>query len=205
MCLNQRVLFISLILTGLTAAGLSGCRHGNTSLPDPESPDVEPIVEEETALEEPAALPPLIIDTDNPLLLDDAGTGEDTDAQGADNAPCLVCHLNFADESLARDHASHEIGCVACHGDSFAHRNDENNTTPPDTMFPSQTIDPFCQKCHKTHDVPAKRIVRRWQRSEQAKADPASIACTQCHGKHRVNVRTVIWDKTSGKLLPNKN
>ena len=202
MRLSQRMSLMSLILTGLTMLSLLGCTHEHTPLPDPQATDLKPAV---SAPRKPAALPPLVIDTDDPLLLDDAGTVNDTDTQGADNAPCLVCHLNFAGERLARSHAGHEIGCVACHGDSFAHRNDENNTTPPDTMFPAQTIDPFCQKCHKTHDVPAKRIIRRWQRTKLAKADPASIACTQCHGQHRMKVRTVIWDKTSGKLLPNKN
>jgi hypothetical protein len=156
---------MSLILTGLSVLSLLGCAYEHTALPDAESTDLKPMVEKESVQEKAAALPPLVIDTDDPLLLDDVGTVNDTDAQGADNAACLVCHLNFADERLARKHASREIGCVACHGDSFAHRNDENNTTPPDTMFPAQTIDPFCQKCHETHDVPAKKIIRRWQKT----------------------------------------
>ncbi len=160
------------------------------------------MLEKENTSEESAPLPLLDIDMDDPLLLEDSVPVEDTGIAGADNAACLVCHANFADEFLARNHAEHDIGCVACHGDSFAHRNDENNTTPPDTMFPARTIDPFCQKCHKTHDVPAQRIVRRWQKNESLAVNPNSITCTHCHGQHLMKVRTVIWDKASGKLLP---
>ncbi len=29
----------------------------------------------------------------------------------------------------------------------------------------------------------------------------ADIGCVNCHGDHRMKVRTVIWDKKSGKLL----
>jgi hypothetical protein len=33
------------------------------------------------------------------------------------------------------------------------------------------------------------------------KTDPKRIVCTDCHGEHRMKVRTVLWDKKSGTLL----
>ena len=33
------------------------------------------------------------------------------------------------------------------------------------------------------------------------KINPDKIVCTHCHGDHRMKVRTVVWDKSSGELL----
>ena len=152
----------------------------------------------------------------------------------AENTACFVCHANYMAESLAGDHAGANIGCGHCHGHSIAHRNDENNTIPPEIMYPAEKIDPFCQGCHSTtHDIPPKKIITHWleHRKEEAnpsctgchkeddvppekvvarwkergldkaKTDPDEIVCTDCHGEHRMRIRTVIWDKKSGKLL----
>jgi formate-dependent nitrite reductase cytochrome c552 subunit len=114
---------------------------------------------------------------------------------------CFVCHANYKGEFVAERHAAANIGCVSCHGDSLAHRNDENNTTPPETMYPADKIDPFCRGCHDAHDIPAKEIVARWKELNLDRSDPDKIVCTDCHGRHRMKVRTVIWDKKTGKLL----
>lgn len=204
MSLSLRTQHKLLTLTTFSVLGLLGCAQERASRPAPESTEPQRVQEEEVVSESGSPLPPLVIDMDEPLLLDAADTVAETEVSGADNGACLVCHMNFDDETLARNHASHEIGCVACHGDSFAHRNDENNTTPPETMFPAKAIDPFCQKCHKTHDVVAREIIRLWQAKAGPVADPDAITCTDCHGEHRIKVRTVIWDKATGKLLPNK-
>ena len=71
-------------------------------------------------------------------------------------------------------------------------------------MFPASKIDPFCQKCHKTHNVPAKQIISHWQTAYITVSDVGSITCTHCHGQHRIGVRTVVWDKATGELLPNE-
>ena len=122
----------------------------------------------------------------------------------AENQPCFVCHVNYQEEVLASGHAKGGISCVKCHGDSFAHRNDENNTTPPDIMVPAEGIEPLCVTCHMMHDVPAAKVIARWQERCPDKQDPLTIVCTDCHGQHRLKVRTVQWDKKTRTLLPTK-
>lgn len=181
--------------------------------------------------------PPLVVDMDTPLLLNEPTEEEvaaaNTEA-AVENTACFVCHANYMSESLASRHTGVNIGCVHCHGESTAHRNDENNTTPPEIMYPAEKIDAYCQGCHSTaHDIPPKTIIARWlelckkeakpscagchkeddvppakvvarwkeKGLDKAKTDPGKIVCTDCHGDHRMRIRTVIWDKKSGKLL----
>lgn len=141
---------------------------------------------------------PLVVDEDAPLLLDEPGAAAKL---LANNGPCFVCHVNYTEEMLASRHAAANVGCVACHGDSYAHRNDENNTTPPDVMYPRDRINAACQKCHASHDVPATKVIELWLKRCPDKTDARSIVCTDCHGDHRLKVRTVRWDKKTGKLL----
>ncbi len=176
--------------------------------------------------------PPLVVDTSEPLLLDDPGEDQAATTQAAaENMACFVCHGNYRGEFLVERHAKANIGCAKCHGDSFAHRNDENNTTPPEIMYAAERIDPFCQGCHDTHDIPPKKVVAawmkqrvkkpdvtcegchkeddvppakvvaRWKELDINKSDPTTIVCTDCHGEHRMKVRTVIWNKETGTLL----
>jgi len=157
----------------------------------------------------PGGPAPLVVDKDAPLLLDEPTQAQKAAAKtpkpgAADNAPCLVCHVNYKAEPLARQHAGQKIGCVKCHGDSFAHRNDENNTTPPEIMYPLGKIDKACKKCHQTHDVPAVKVIACWLKRRPTKTDPKQIVCTDCHGQHRLKVRTVRWDKKTGKLIERK-
>ena len=144
--------------------------------------------------------PPLLIDAEEPLLLDEPKITT-TSANKADNSACFVCHANYREEALASKHADAGMGCVDCHGNSYAHRNDENNTTPPETMYPDEKIDTACSYCHPTHDAPAQKVIARWQEQASKKTDPKKILCTDCHGKHRLAVRTVRWDKKTGKLI----
>lgn len=197
-CNNLRLALAVSLAIG--AATLLSC----TPPSDSEGPEVRPAGSDESESEARSSPPPLVVDTSEPLLLE-----EPTDEQIAasmtkaatENMACFVCHGNYRDEFLAESHAAANIGCVNCHGESFAHRNDENNTTPPETMYPAEKIDPFCQGCHRTHDVPAGKVVARWKERGIDKSDPAQIVCTDCHGEHRMKVRTVIWDKETGKLL----
>ena len=150
--------------------------------------------------------PPLVVDSSAPLLLEEpteeqqANAGMTTEA-AVENTDCFVCHANYRSEPLASDHASVNIGCAGCHGQSFAHKNDENNTTPPEKMYPADKIDSFCRGCHNSHDVEPAKVVTHWAKRNPDKTVPDKIVCTDCHGEHRIKVRTIIWDKKTGKLL----
>jgi len=152
----------------------------------------------------PKALPALKVDRSAPLLLDEP-TEKKTASKGkgpkADNHACHVCHTNYQDEWLAVTHADNNVGCVKCHGESIAHRNDENNITPPDKMYPADTIDSACVKCHETHNVPARKVLARFTERSLDKKAADKIVCTDCHGTHRLNLRSVRWDKKTGTLL----
>jgi formate-dependent nitrite reductase cytochrome c552 subunit len=119
----------------------------------------------------------------------------------ANNGACLVCHANYEDEPMAACHAKEGTGCMDCHGQSWAHRNDEGNVTPPDVLYPAAKIDVACKKCHEDHNAPAVKVIARWQERCPAKTKPSQVVCTDCHGEHRLKFRTVRWDKETRKLL----
>jgi len=122
-----------------------------------------------------------------------------------DNSACFVCHANFEDESLSARHFKAKIGCVDCHGESVAHRSDENNTTPPDRMYSREDIEPACKQCHNTHNASPREVVEVYLQRCQDVTDPKKLTCTNCHGRHRMNHRTIIWDKRTGKIVPPNN
>ena len=140
-----------------------------------------------------------------------SGTAESSDhanKQSASNESpmayyvmCNDCHMDYIGEPLALAHAKTGMSCDSCHGRSRAHYSDESNTTPPDQMYPADKIDPFCQGCHHSHDVPPGKVVAFWMKRNSDKASPDKIVCTDCHGEHRMKVRTIIWDKKTGKRL----
>ncbi len=149
--------------------------------------------------------PPLVVDKEEPLLLEEPEKDKENGSQGiAENQACFVCHVNYTEEPLVLVHAGEEISCVSCHGASFAHRNDENNTTPPDRMYPLEKIDASCTKCHEGHDVPAAKVVSLWLKRHAKKGNPHAIVCTDCHGNHRLKIRSVRWEKKTGKLILEK-
>jgi hypothetical protein len=188
-------LTVSLAVGVLT---LLSCTPAGNSVPDEVS--VTSVVESEP--ETNSGPPPLVVDMSEPLMLDDPTEEQAVATKAAgENMACFVCHANYMSEFLAERHARADVGCVNCHGDSFAHRNDENNTTPPEIMYSAEKIDPFCRGCHDSHDVPPDKIVARWKELDLNKSDPVPIVCTDCHGEHRMKVRTVVWDKKTGKLL----
>jgi len=114
---------------------------------------------------------------------------------------CNDCHMDYIEESLALDHAKAGMSCDSCHGKSRAHYSDESNTTPPDKMYPADKIDHFCRGCHDSHDVPPGKVVALWMERNSNKTNPDKIVCTDCHGEHRMRVRTIIWDKTTGRRI----
>ncbi len=145
------------------------------------------------------AAPPLSLEgfLDEKLPMAPAGGAEIK----ADNFSCFVCHANYQEEEFVLAHAKEDIGCIECHGPSHAHRDDEGNVTPPDVMYPSEEIKKNCAKCHEDHDVPARKVIARWQQRCPTITDPGKIVCTDCHGQHRLKRRTVRWNKRTGKLL----
>jgi hypothetical protein len=147
-------------------------------------------------------LPPLKVDKTAPLLLLKKPTPKAADNAGAraDNSACFCCHGNYQDEPLVAVHAIEKIGCNECHGDSFAHRGDEGNVTPPDKMYWPERIGPMCRQCHETHNAPPQKVIARWRECCAAIGRPDEIVCTDCHGQHRLPSRTVVWDKRTGKL-----
>jgi hypothetical protein len=158
----------------------------------------------------PSALPALEVKKDAPLLLLDepakpkAGSKPGEKKKVADNESCYVCHGDYREEPMAQSHAKENIGCIKCHGESHAHRDDEDNITPPDIMFAHEQIDPACAKCHEDHNAPARKVIARWQQRCPQKSDPRQVVCTDCHGQHRRPFRTVVWDKKTGKVLMQK-
>ncbi|MGO9115421.1 MAG: cytochrome c3 family protein [Thermoguttaceae bacterium] len=156
---------------------------------------------EETA----KGLSPLRVDRAAPLLLDEppprSPTVVDPKKPIADNSACFVCHGNFQEESMVAVHAQENIGCVKCHGVSLAHRNDEDNVTAPDKMYAPARIDNACRVCHEDHDASPRKVIAMFQARFPPNTDPKKVVCTDCHGEHRLKVRSVYWDKSTGKLL----
>jgi hypothetical protein len=113
----------------------------------------------------------------------------------ADNSFCLVCHANYQKEGLAANHAKAGVGCMKCHGSSDAHSSDEDGLTPPEIMYPKDRIQPSCMACH-----PQGQLARKKEHADVL-AGASSRVCTDCHGDHRLKVRTRRWDKKTGKLV----
>jgi hypothetical protein len=130
------------------------------------------------------------------LILASACSVQDRERQGDEvderhetplnaNAACYVCHIPFMREDLSTVHLAETIGCIACHGVSAGHANDEEiGATPPDVTFTRNQIDDFCGTCHETHDVPPELVVGRW--IERELRPGAAAVCTDCHGSHRI-------------------
>jgi hypothetical protein len=149
-------------------------------------------------------LPPLKVDKAAPLRLKDAPSSTepvDPSKPRANNNACFVCHGNFEDELMVTVHAKENIGCIKCHGASVAHRNDEDNVTAPDKMFAPAKIDKSCGECHEDHDASVRKVIRMFQERFPPNTDPKKVVCSDCHGEHRLKVRSVRWDKNTGKLL----
>jgi hypothetical protein len=117
----------------------------------------------------------------------------------ADNSYCYVCHAPYEQEEMTKEHVPFGVGCETCHGISEKHSGDEDGLTPPDVMFPREKISAACMaKCHTKDDLVAggnhDEVFVAAKRTDKT--------CTECHAeKHRLKVRTRIWDKATGKLL----
>jgi cytochrome c553 len=130
-----------------------------------------------------------------------AKKSEPAEPSPADNSACFVCHANYEKEQLVGKHAHKGVGCTDCHGDSEDHADDEGHEIPPEKMYLAEMIAPACGECHETHDASAKRVLARWKARKLTDRDPAKVLCTDCHGRHRLEKRTVRWDRKTGKLI----
>lgn len=115
----------------------------------------------------------------------------------ADNSYCYACHVNYQEEKLTVAHQPVGVGCETCHGVSIEHSGDEDNITPPDRLFAKADIDPYCITCH------AKEKLLKREEHRIFMQDPLpDETCNTCHAeKHKLAVRTRVWDKKTRKLL----
>jgi len=125
------------------------------------------------------------------LLLDDPEANEFAGAPAADNSRCFVCHINYATEEIAMNHARRNIGCAHCHGASDPHIADESwgsggNGTAPDIMYPRDRINPSCMVCHPKEKIDHPQHERVFVASD-------AKVCTDCHGHHRLSTRRCKW------------
>jgi hypothetical protein len=154
----------------------------------------------------PASPPPLQVDSAAPLLLDEPAETEpvpkvDPLHPVANNTKCLVCHANYIEEPFVQWHAKANVGCVRCHGDSADHISDENNLTPPHNMIWRSKVDFSCYWCHPQHRAAARAVIQRWQERVAGQVDPKRVVCTDCHGEHRLKLRTIVWNKRTRALI----
>ncbi len=208
---SRIILTATVTLCAVAAVWLAG-KHGGQCAPlgpsaafgradEPaENPVAKSMPPGEAPKNHPGKPPPLQIDKGAPLLLEEPPQSPQRKAF-AQNEACYVCHENYREESFADYHARAEVGCIKCHGESVAHRGDESNLTPPEIMFPPEAIEKNCKACHDTHDAPAAKVIALWLERCQNRSSPKELLCTDCHGEHRLAVRTIVWDKRTGKLL----
>lgn len=122
------------------------------------------------------------------------------------NVFCSACHYGFDDEELSANHRKAGIGCERCHGESERHRSDEANVTPPEIMYSKAKINPTCMMCHPRHEIKHEKshevLLAGAATVLDADSETSKLYCTTCHAKeHRINVRSVRWDKATGELL----
>jgi hypothetical protein len=120
----------------------------------------------------------------------------------ADNSRCFACHETYQDDLLTQIHGKSGVGCGECHGRSKAHEEDKSSRVAPEVMFTADSMAPFCATCHATHDAPAVKVIRQWQKRCAGKNRPEEATCTDCHGSHRMKGRTIRWDRKTGERLP---
>ncbi|MDD4870406.1 MAG: cytochrome c3 family protein [Kiritimatiellae bacterium] len=152
------------------------------------------------------APPPLKVDKSAPLLLDEpvqakSGSKKTAKQPLTPKSMCYDCHGTYQDDPFSVTHVNKGILCVECHGESEAHKSDEGNITPPEVMYPRDAIMAKCRECHTIRNVVVfTNIVRRHDGSLR-RIKTNDVVCTDCHGRHLMNVRTVHWDKKTGKLV----
>lgn len=217
-----RLIFAFLAVAAMAALGCDSGNAGNPAPGAPEKPAASPSkggagdkpAPATSAADPPAAKPaatdpanaqPQVAAATRPSLASAAGgasAGASSPPKGreVDNSRCHVCHGNFVDEPLAVNHAKQGVGCERCHGPCDEHCSDEGNITPPTILYAKDKVDKSCKECHPD---PMERIVAdaRYCLFVPLTDEEKKKICSDCHGAHRMNLRTVFWDKATGKLL----
>jgi hypothetical protein len=149
------------------------------------------------------APPPLKVDKKAPLLLDSRPPAPPPKSKlpAGRRLICFDCHGNFRQEPFAANHAARGVTCVDCHGESREHSADEGNVTPPEVMYSRESIIDKCRECHSIRNAVVPDVLVRRRPSGVERIAPKDVVCTDCHGQHFMNVRTVRWDKQTGQLL----
>jgi len=184
---RQRFVAALIVLLGVMLITMAGCwRQQKDQIPDSGESQVK---------EEIAPAPPT------------AGEAKPVTTFVA-NPFCNACHADFDEERLVSTHKAAGIGCERCHGESLRHRSDEANVTPPELMYSKERINPTCMMCHPRQTI---RQVESHQPilegglsifDAPSQDGNAKKYCTDCHGRdHRMNRRTIQWDKRTGKLI----
>lgn len=113
-----------------------------------------------------------------------------SDNMPKNNGLCLVCHLDFDEDSITTDHLREGITCAHCHGKSIAHMHDETMMTSPDILYGRTEVQSMCSHCHPPHRNPrAVQIFRaKWlgRKQENGRNITADSTCTDCHGLHTI-------------------
>jgi hypothetical protein len=217
---QQVVMIVALLMGGLllvfAANRLFDMRTADDSIPKEtgnvagEQQDVDESVVQ-PAMDEPVEQPAI----DEPVE-QQTGEGPPEEKPEEDffvaNLFCSACHYDFDEEELAFNHMLGGIGCERCHGESERHRSDEDNVTPPEIMYPKAKINPTCMMCHPRHEIDHVKDHEPMLAGAETIFDPEieatstagghPVYCTECHAKlHRMNVRTIRWNKATGELL----
>jgi len=117
-----------------------------------------------------------------------------------DNSFCYVCHADYKQEKIASAHLAEGIGCEQCHGPSFDHSEDEDHLTAPDTMYARTIINRACIQCHDQRQLKEGDDGADHELVVEDAATTVDV-CTDCHGKHRMKLRSRRWDKASRELV----
>ncbi len=78
-------------------------------------------------------------------------------------------------------------------------------------MYPKERINPTCMMCHPRQDIQSvsshKSLLEGadtiFDGESEEETSTGPQYCTDCHAKkHKMNVRTIHWNKATGELMP---
>ena len=109
------------------------------------------------------------------------GDQDATDVLGA-NAACLVCHLTFVKEELAKTISCKGSAASSATAPSVGHANDEHiGATKPDITYPRDKVDACVRQVPRASTTsPPRKVIARFLERKLPR-QPAPI-CTDCHG-----------------------
>ena len=200
----QVVTVVVFVMSSLLLIFAANCSFEKRTTDETRLEQAEEISIEQQAKEEPAEEQTEVVSVEQQVK-DEPAEERAEEKTFVANLFCSACHYAFGDEELALSHERVGIGCERCHGESERHRSDEDNVTPPEIMYPKAKINPTCMMCHprgKIKHVSDHKSFLAGAKTTFDKDTDQKQYCTDCHGKeHRMNVRTIRWNKATGELL----